>query len=471
MKVRFAPSPTGNLHVGGARTALFNWLFAKNQGAKFVLRIEDTDPTRSRDLMVKNILDSLRWLGITWDEGPFFQSERLKRHQKIAKDLLEDRKAYRCFCSMELLAEKRKSSTSTGKVWKYDGTCRDLNQEQVQNMLQQKKKSVLRFKSPVRGSICFEDKVFGDIVHQMEAIEDFVLVRSDLKPTYHLGVVVDDIDMGVTHIIRGADHISNTPKQILLYRAMGKTVPVFAHLPLILGLDKTRLSKRHGATALTTYRDKGYFPESFRNFLALLGWAPDDGSEHLLDEELISQFSLKGVSKSNAVFDVDKLQWFNSQKLSILTAEKLLPYVKTELKSFGLWQTNYESGKKVWLLKVIDLLKVRARLLSDFVDQGLPFFSDDFEIEIKAKEKFLKDESLRTLLPELALRLETLSQFGLEDTEILLRAFAAEKKIKAGLLINGARVLLTGKSVAPGIFDVMVLMGQNRTVNRLAKTY
>ena len=214
MKVRFAPSPTGNLHVGGARTALFNWLFAKNQGAKFVLRIEDTDPTRSEDLMVKNILDSLRWLGITWDEGPFFQSERLKRHQKIAKDLLEDRKAYRCFCSMELLAEKRKSSTSTGKVWKYDGTCRDLNQEHVQNMLQQKKKSVLRFKSPVRGSICFEDKVFGDIVHQMEAIEDFVLVRSDLKPTYHLGVVVDDIDMGVTHIIRGADHISNTPNQI-----------------------------------------------------------------------------------------------------------------------------------------------------------------------------------------------------------------------------------------------------------------
>lgn len=456
--------------MGGARTALFNWLFAKNQGAKFVLRIEDTDPTRSRDLMVKNILDGLSWLGITWDEGPFLQSERLKSHQKIAKDLLKEGKAYHCFCSMELLAEKRKLSTSGGKVWKYDGTCRNLDQEQVQNLLRQKK-SVLRFKSPVRGSIRFEDKVFGSIVHQMETIEDFVLVRSDSKPTYHLGVVVDDIDMGVTHIIRGADHISNTPKQILLYQAMGKTIPVFAHLPLILGSDKTRLSKRHGATALTTYRDRGYLPESFRNFLALLGWAPDDGSEHLSDEELISQFSLKGVSKSNAVFDVDKLKWFNSQKLSSSTAEKLLPYVKTELKRLGLWQTNYESGKKVWLLKVIDLLKVRARLLSDFVDQGLPFFSDDFEIEIKAKEKFLEDESLRTLLPELALRLKTLSQFGLEDTEILLRTFADEKKVKAGLLINGARVLLTGKSVAPGIFDVMVLMGQDRTVNRLAKTY
>ena len=306
VRVRFAPSPTGSLHVGGARTALFNWLFARGQGGRFILRIEDTDRERSSPEMVEDILGALQWLGLHWDEGPFLQSERLERYRQAAEQLLSENKAYRCFCSTAELAAKRRAAAASGKTWKYDGTCRDLPPDLVRERCSRGLPGVVRFKVPRAGEVAFEDRIFGRITHRTEQIEDFVLVRSDGMPTYHLGVVLDDLDMKISHVIRGADHISNTPKQILLYRALRRPVPVFAHLPLILGPDRTRLSKRHGATAVTTYRDQGYLPAPFCNFLALLGWSPKNETECLSTEELIRQFSLEGVHKSNAVFDLDK---------------------------------------------------------------------------------------------------------------------------------------------------------------------
>ncbi len=470
VRVRFAPSPTGSLHVGGARTALFNWLFARGQGGRFILRIEDTDRERSSPEMVEDILGALRWLGLDWDEGPFLQSERLDRYRQAADQLLSADKAYRCFCSTAELAAKRQAAAAAGKPWKYDGTCRGLSPERVSEGHSRGLPSVVRFKGPRDGEVVFEDRVFGRIVHRTDQIEDFVLVRSDGMPTYHLGVVLDDLDMKIGHVIRGADHISNTSKQILLYRALDRSVPVFAHLPLILGPDRTRLSKRHGATAVTTYRDQGYLPDPFCNFLALLGWSPKSETESLSTNDLIRQFSLEGVNKSNAVFDLEKLAWFNSQYLRNAPAERLFPLIRTELEREELWKEALDSSDRAWMLTVVDLLKKRVRMVSDFTTQGRAFFTDDFAIEDKARRKFLKDETLPVLMPELAARLESLPAFGLEETESALRTFAAEKGVKAGLLINAARALLTGQAVAPGIFDVMVALGQGRTVTRLSGT-
>ena len=295
VRVRFAPSPTGYLHVGGARTALFNWLFAKHYEGKFILRIEDTDVERSSSQMVAGILEGLSWLGLQWDEGPCFQSERMNQYQATARKLLQEQKAYPCFCSQELLSAKREAAAKAKMAWKYDGTCRELSEAEVRHREEQGQTWTIRFKVPSDGKIDFDDQVFGAIEHDFQNIEDFVLLRSDGMPTYHLGVVVDDIDMRITHVIRGADHISNTPKQILLYQALGQPVPLFAHVPLILGPDRTRLSKRHGATSVTAYRDQGYLPEAFRNFLALLGWASGDDREKMTTQELIQKFSLPSI--------------------------------------------------------------------------------------------------------------------------------------------------------------------------------
>jgi glutamyl-tRNA synthetase len=420
--------------------------------------------------MAADILGALRWLGLDWDEGPFLQSERLDRYRQVAEQLLIEKKAYRCFCSTAELGARRQAAADSGKTWKYDGICRDLPPDRVRERQSRGVPSVVRFRAPRDGEVAFRDRIFGQLTQRTEQIEDFVLVRSDGRPTYHLGVVLDDLDMNISHVIRGADHISNTPKQILLYRALDRPVPVFAHLPLILGPDRTRLSKRHGATAVTTYRDQGYLPDPFCNFLALLGWSPKSETECFSSDELIRQFTLKGVQKSNAVFNQEKLAWFNSQYLRSAPAERLFPLIKAELEKEGLWREPLGSSGRDRTLNVIDLLKKRVRMVSDFAIQGRAFFTDDFEIEIKARQKFLKDKTLPLLMPELAERLESLPAFGLEEAESVLRAFAAEKEVKAGLLINAARALLTGRAVAPGIFEVMAALGQERTVARLSGT-
>jgi glutamyl-tRNA synthetase len=465
-RVRFAPSPTGYLHVGGARTALFNWLFARHFGGTLVLRIEDTDLERSTNEMVEGILQGLAWLGINWDEGPYYQTKRVDLYRAAAARLIESGAAYYCFCSKEELEARRAKAAAEGRPPRYEGTCRKLEPAEAARRTNAGEAAAVRFAIPESGSTAFEDAVFGKVEFANAELEDFVLLRSDGSPTYHLSVVADDIDLRITHIIRGADHISNTPKQVLLYQALGATMPVFAHVPLILGADKTRLSKRHGATSVMAYRDEGIVPEAFRNFLALLGWTPPEGSSEILgDQELIRLFRLDAISRSNAVFDRAKLDWFNTEYIRAYPAEQLLPLIEEEWKKAGL---NVGAKDRAWLLSTIDLLKPRARSLKDFAGSFRAFFSDEFEPDPAAVEKFLKDAGVRKLLIELSARYAALPEFTEQETERVLRDFAAEKGVKAGALINGARVALTGQGVAPSLFAVMQTLGKARTAARLA---
>ncbi|MHB1936112.1 MAG: glutamate--tRNA ligase [Acidobacteriaceae bacterium] len=470
-RVRFAPSPTGFLHVGGARTALFSWLFARHNGGTFVLRIEDTDFERSSADMVTGILDGLRWLGMDWDEGPFYQSRRLDLYAQTAARLLENGHAYRCFCSREELESRRASAAEAGTVPRYDGRCRGISNAEAIRRIAQGERAVVRFMVPREGVTAFHDAVFGSMEFANAELEDFVLLRSDGIPTYHLSVVADDLDMRMTHIIRGADHLSNTPKQVLLYQALGASLPVFAHLPLILGPDKTRLSKRHGATSVLAYKDMGIVPEAFRNFLALLGWSPGEAAkqpegpdrEIFSTEELIRMFSLDGIAHSNAVFNNDKLAWYNTEYIRVYSPPLLLPLIEEE------WQqVNYQpSRSREEVLAAITLLQPRARSLKDFASTFLAYFGEQFAMDEAAVEKFLSNAAVRQMLAELGPRYATLETFTEASTEELLRAFALEKGIKAGALINGARVALTGQAVAPSLFAVMLCLGRQRVARRL----
>src|SRR5947207_11553197 len=431
-RVRFAPSPTGYLHVGGARTALFNWLFARHFAGTLVLRIEDTDLERSTPEMVEGILQGLQWLGLNWDEGPYYQTQRGDLYLAAAKKLIESGAAYYCFCSKEELELRRQKATSEGRPPKYEGPCRRLDGAEALRRKAMGEPAAVRFKIPEGGSTAFDDSVFGKVEFVNGELEDFVLLRSDGSPTYHLSVVADDIDLRITHIIRGSDHISNTPKQVLLYQALGASLPTFAHDPLILGADKTRLSKRHGATSVMSYRDEGVVPEAFRNFLALLGWTPPEGTPEILgDAELIRLFGLEGISRSNAVFDRAKLDWFNTEYIRAYSAERLLPLIEEEWRKVGIGTAKDRPS----LLSTIDLLKPRARSLKDFAGSFRAFFADDFEPDPAAVEKFLKDENLRRLLVELGERYAQAADFTEVSIEKVLRDFAAEKCLKAGSLI------------------------------------
>ena len=466
-RVRFAPSPTGYLHVGGARTALFNWLFARHFGGTLILRIEDTDFERSSEEMVEGILQGMRWLGLNWDEGPFFQSQRLDLYRATAEKLLASGHAYYCFCTKAELEQRRAEAAAAGRPPMYDRRCRSIEREVAAARKAAGDACAVRFAIPDGGATGFDDAVFGRVEFSNAEIEDFVLLRSDGIPTYHLSVVADDLEMRLTHIIRGADHISNTPKQVLQYQALGAALPVFAHVPLILGPDKTRLSKRHGATSVIAYKDMGIVPEAFRNFLALLGWTP--GSEHKDREifsstDLVQLFSLDGISKSNAVFNNDKLAWFNTEYIRAYDAERLLPLIEEEWSSAGF--TPDRSRKDI--LAAIDLLKPRARNLKDFATAFRAYFSDRFEYDPAAVAKFLKDGATRAFLVQLAQRYAETPEFTEGSTEQTLRAFADENGIKAGMLINGSRVALTGQAVAPSLFAVMAALGKERVVARLA---
>jgi glutamyl-tRNA synthetase len=446
-RVRFAPSPTGYLHVGGARTALFNWLYARRYGGVFILRVEDTDVERSSEEMVAGILESMRWLGLDWDEGPFFQTRRLALYREAAQRALDAGRAFRCFCR-----------AAAGERSLRD-PCRAIPPAEAAGRVGEP--AAIRFRTPDDGVTAFADAVFGPVEFANTELEDFVLLRSDGMPTYHLSCVADDLAMQVTHVIRGADHLSNTPKQVLLYQALGKPQPVFAHVPLILGPDKTRLSKRHGATAVTAYKDLGLLPEAFRNFLALLGWGPGDNREVLSTAELIAAFSLEGISRSNAVFNTEKMEWFNQQYIQRYSAAELLPHVSQELANAGLPPPS---------LAAIDLLKSRMRTLKDFSTTARAYFSDDFPIDGAAAAKFWRDPALKELLPALAEALGGAATFDAASSEAALRAFAESRGVKAGLLINAARVALTGQAVAPSLFEVMAYLGREKTVARLRRS-
>ena len=479
VRVRFAPSPTGYLHVGGARTALFNWLFARNQGGTFVLRIEDTDAERNRPELVEGILDGLRWLGLDWDEGPIHQSERLDGYRAAAERLLASGAAYLCYCAPEKYAGGDAAEHGAEEKAEHRRITRCACRDGRPSITGEK--PAVRFRVPLGEATRFDDAVFGPREVANEEIEDFVLLRSarddaaaDPRPTYQLAAVVDDIEMRITHVIRGADHISNTPKQVLLYRALGVAPPVFAHVPLILGADRTRLSKRHGATSVGSYREEGFLPEAFRNFLSLLGWSPGDDSEFLRTPELVARFSLAGVSRTNAVFDRAKLEWFNQQYLQKLPIEEIVPAVRWQLERAGLWRPTWavpesQGGQSAWFARTVDLLRPRTRLLPDFSTWARAFFSDDFAYDAAARAKFWKDERLPVLLAHLADALEALPQWGHDDCEHVLRQIAEQVGVKAGLLINATRVALVGQGVAPPLFETMLVLGRERVIGRLRR--
>ena len=488
VRVRFAPSPTGYLHIGAARSALFNWLYARKTGGKFLLRIEDTDLQRSTDDSTRSIIEGLEWLGLDYDEDLVFQSENAPQHRDAANRLLAEGKAYRDFTPKEQrdesdvkqeVAERARVQSAEG-VDQRSNPFRDLSKEESDRRAAAGEPFAVRLKVPPEGKTSFDDIVYGPQERSHTEIEDLVLLRSDGHPLYNLSVVIDDISMGITHVIRGQDHLTNTHKQILLYEALGAPVPRFAHLPLILAPNKGKLSKRkHGeVVSLTTYRDRGFVPAAFRNFLALLGWAPPDGKEVLSKEELVDKFSLEGIGRANAIFNFqendprrwtdDKALWMNSEYIRTMPLDELLPMVKTELRANKLWREEYDDDDSEWFRKTVDLIRQRYFTLKDFSEQGRAYFSDDFDFDEAAVNKNLKKEPrLRELLNGLADKLETVEPFNVETAEAALREFAEEAGVKAGLLINGSRTMLTGQAVGPSMFDIFDVLGREASVQRL----
>jgi glutamyl-tRNA synthetase len=508
VRVRFAPSPTGYLHIGAARTALFNWLFARKVGGKFLLRIEDTDLQRSTDESTRSIIEGLEWLGLDYDEEIVFQSDNAEKHRVAARQLVDEGKAYRDFTPREQREDKsvkqdivdRARAHAAEGIDHRSNPFRDLSKDESDRRAAVGEPFAIRLKIAPEGISRFTDVVYGEQERAFSEIEDLVLLRSDGHPLYNLSVVLDDIEMGITHVIRGQDHLTNTHKQILLYQAFGKDVPQFAHLPLILAPNKAKLSKRkHGeVVSLTTYRDRGFVPDAFVNYLALLGWSPDTtqyaadlvldnqevrpnlepGTEIFSRQRLIEEFSLDRIHKSPAVFNFqendprhwtdDKALWMNAEYIRTMPLQELLPMVKAELRSEKLWREEYDDDELEWFSKSVDLIRQRFFTLKDFSSQGRAYFSEDFDFnEAAVRKNILKEPRLQELLPALADRLNAAEPFTAAQVEEALRAFADEVTAKAGLFINASRTMLTGQAVGPSMFDVFEILGRERSVMRL----
>jgi len=459
VRTRFAPSPTGYLHIGGARTALFNYLFARHHGGKFILRIEDTDRERSTPEAIAAIVQALTWLELDWDEGPFFQTQRYPIYKEKIRELLAAGKAYPCTCTSQVLDAKRQAALKEKRKPIYDGACRPMDGKIA--AMPEGKPYTIRFLSPQDGTTVVEDAVKGPVVFENRELDDLIIARSDGTPTYNFCVVVDDIDMRITHVIRGDDHLSNTPRQILLYQALGHTPPQFAHVPLILGLDKARLSKRHGATSVTTYRDMGYFSEALSNYLVRLGWSHGD-QEIFSRDELIEKFSLEAAGKSAGVFNPEKLLWLNfhylkNRPLSRL-AEEIVPFIKA--KGYAV------PHDRAWLEKMIATLRERAKTLVDLVDLAHFYLSDDIPFDENAAKKFLTLEA-REPLAELIQKLEALADFTENSIERVFTEVLQQRNLPLGKLAQPVRVALTGSTVSPGIYEVIAVLGKERTLARL----
>jgi glutamyl-tRNA synthetase len=466
-RVRFAPSPTGYLHVGGARTALFNWLFARGTGGTFVLRIEDTDRERSSDEMTQAILDGMRWLGLDWDEGPHHQADGFDRHRADCLRLLAEGKAYRCFCTAEELKARREAAEGRQEEFRYDRGCLALDAAEAERRAGAGEAYTIRFRVP-EGATEWDDVVHGHTRFRNEDIEDFIILRSDGTPIYNLAVVSDDVEMRITHVIRGDDHLSNTPKQILLYRALGAEVPTFAHVPMILGPDGKRLSKRHGATAVGEYAGQGILPTAMVNFLALLGWNPGDDEEVMLPADLVARFTLERINKKSAVFDTDKLLWMNGRHLSLTPSGDLLALVAPELLAQGLVTEPELEERSDWLRGLVELLKTRVRTVGELADQLRTYLAPELEYEADAVAKHWKDgaavagrlEAVRGALAEL-------ESWEPEAVEAALRSVAEAEGVGFGKVVHPLRLALTGASASPGIDAVVVAMGRDLVSRRL----
>jgi glutamyl-tRNA synthetase len=468
-RLRFAPSPTGYLHVGGARTALFNWLFARHYGGQFLLRIEDTDKVRSTEESTRAIFDGFKWLGLEWDEEVVYQGANLARHQADVQRLLDANRAYRCFCTTEELEEQRAAAKARGEAFRYDRRCDRLAPEEIERRIAAGMPFAIRFRMPA-GSTSWDDLVHGTITFANDDIGegDFIILRSDGTPIYNLAVVSDDIAMRITLVMRGDDHISNTPKQILLYEALGAAVPQFAHLPMIHGPDGKKLSKRHGATAVGDYEHMGILPSAMLNFLALLGWSPGGDIEVMTVPQMVELFSTEGLSKKAAIFDMTKLEWMNGQHLSATSAPDLAVRLIPLIVAAGLATEAELAARREWLLQLIDLLKVRARTLDDIVRQAAPYFTETVEYDAEAVAKGWKDrEATRTILEAARETLASAPMWTSDALEPELRRLAERIGVGAGKIFQPLRVALTGVAASPGIFDVLVLLGRDRSLARI----
>ena len=485
VRVRFAPSPTGYPHVGNIRTALFNWLFARHSGGSFIVRIEDTDVNRKVEGAVEAILDGLRWLGIDWDEGPevggnfgpYFQSQRLEHYQKIVRQLVEGGHAYPCYCSEERLAQMRTEMAKNKESMRsYDRRCRNLSQEERAKFEAQGIIPVIRFKIPLEGQTRFNDLIKDEVVFDNSILDDFVLLKSDGYPTYHLANVVDDHLMKITHVLRADEWLSSTPRHILLYNALGYQPPLFAHLPMILGTDHSKLSKRHGATAITEYRDQGYLPQAMMNFLALLGWSLDDRTELFTKEELIQHFSIERISKTSAIFNLDKLKWMNGVYIRNLStdalADRLLPFLDRDLP-----QSVKRPLSREYVKQIVPLIRERLTTLGKVesamgaMAEAAPlydfFFVDEpvYDTRLLLGKKLTKEDAVRGLEAALE-RLQALT-FDSQSLEDSLRPLATEVGLKAGDFFGLLRVAVTGRTAAPPLFQTMEALGQERCLKRI----
>jgi glutamyl-tRNA synthetase len=458
IKVRFAPSPTGFLHIGGVRTALFNWLFARHHGGQFVLRIEDTDHERSTEESIAEILESMKWLGLDWDEGPYRQTERQEIYSQKVDQLFKEGKAYRCYCTAEELDRKRNEAQKNGLKPKYDGTCRERTDQPAGAP------SVVRFKAPLDGSVVVDDLLRGKILFDVAELDDLILQRTDGSPTYNFVVVVDDADMAITHVVRGDDHLSNTPRQCLLYDALNFLRPRFAHISMILGQDKARLSKRHGATSALAYRDMGYLPSAMINYLARLGWSHGD-QEIFSRAEMIEHFSFDSVHTSAAVFDPDKLSWLNEHYIKSTPAEELALHLEPFLVKSGVLEQDHGLSFAE-IAKVIPCLNQRAKTLIEMAEKSAFYFKKQVQFDEKAKTKFLTAEA-KPLLDKVIAGLSSLDDFSAQEIEALFNKIVEAEGMKLGKLAQPVRVALTGTTVSPGIYDVIILLGKEETLARL----
>lgn len=467
-RLRFAPSPTGYLHVGGVRTALFNWLYARHNEGDFLLRIEDTDKARSTDESTRAIFEGLEWLGLDWDEEVIYQGTNLERHRRDALALLENGAAYRCFCTPEELDLRRKASDARKKSFKYDRRCDRIDPIEIDRRVAAGEPYVVRFRIP-EGTTEWNDLVHETISFPNKDLDDFVILRSNATPIYNLAVVSDDIAMGITVVMRGDDHISNTPKQILLYRALGAELPQFAHLPMIHGMDGKKLSKRHGATAVGDYQHHGLLPSAMLNFLALLGWSPGNDLEVMTMQEMIRLFTPRGLQRKAAIFDPQKLDWMNGQHLSRVPLGELEPRVTPAMIRAGLVDEATIRARHDWYMALLDLLRVRARTIDDMVLQAGPYFLDRISYEPDAVAKSWKDRAAAIqILVATRAALEVAAAWEAASLEETLRALAESRGIAAGKIFQPLRVALTGLSVSPGIFEVLIAMGRDLSLRRLS---
>mgnify|MGYP000846324132 FL=1 len=476
VRVRFAPSPTGYLHIGGARTALFNWLFARSQGGKMVLRIEDTDRDRLKEDSVSQIITSLKWLGLDWDEGPevggdhgpYYQSERLDLYRKYCQQLVDEGKAYYCFCSAADLEAQREEQRKKKQPFHYAGTCRDLDPAEAKKRVEAGEAHSIRIKLPKEGTITVHDMIHGDVTFNWNQFDDFVIMKTNGIPTYNFAVVVDDHLMGMTHVLRAEEHLTNTPKQLVIYDALGWRAPEFGHMPMILAPDRSKLSKRHGATSVEEFRDKGYLPEAIINYLTLLGWAPGNDQEIFTLEDTVKAFDFSKMSKKAAVYDVKKLTWLNGQYLSDLPLRKIADAAVPFFKKAGLIDDSYLPAHQEYFDHLVDVVRVRVKTLEELADGASYFFKDFDSYDPKGVAKSFKPEAA-DLLQKAHDALAALPVFDLKTTEECYNKLAEELGLSLGKVIHPTRLALTGRTFSPGMFDVMVLLGREKTLERMEK--